>query len=125
MREARWAALAAVVIILTSSASLLHAEDKAKDLIVGKWEPTKLPEGVKATIEFTKDGKITIVGKTGDKEFKGAGTYKFTDDKTMETSIEIMGQKETTKTKIVKISKDELVTQDEGKKEEDKFKKVK
>ena len=132
MRVARLAALASLVVLLTSSAALLHAADKAKDLIVGKWEPTELPKGVKVTIEFTKEGKIAITGSAEGKEFKGAGTYKFTDDDTMETEIEFMGQKESSKTKIVKITKDEMVTKDEPKKgkekaeiKEEKFKRVK
>jgi uncharacterized protein (TIGR03066 family) len=125
MRGTRWASLAAVVIILTFSASLLHAEDKPKDLIVGKWEPGKVEKDVKAVIEFTKDGKVKIIANAGGQEFKLDGTYKFTDDKNMEVTVEFMGKKDTKKVKVIKVTKDELVTQDEGKDEEEKFKKVK
>jgi uncharacterized protein (TIGR03066 family) len=125
MRGIRLATLASVALLLAFTAAPLLAADKPKDLIVGKWEPKQLPEGVKVTIEFTKDGKITVAGKAGDKEFKGSGTYKFVDDDTMETEMEIMGMKDKSKTKIVKISKEELITRDEGKKEEEKFKRVK
>ena len=125
MRGAHWTLLAAVVIILTSSASLLHAEDKPKDLIVGKWEPEKVEKGAKAVIEFTKDGKVMIVASANGKDFKVDGTYKFTDDKTMEVTIVFMDKKDTKKVKVIKVTKDELVTQDEGKKEEEKFKKAK
>ena len=126
MRGARWAALAALVVILTSSAALVYAEDKPKELIVGKWEPVKAPEGVKMVIEFTKDGKIKITaGKPGEKEFNIAGTYKFTDDNNMETKMSFMGKEDTKKVKVVKVSKDELVTHDEGDKDDEKFKRVK
>jgi uncharacterized protein (TIGR03066 family) len=132
MRVSRLAAVAALVVLLTSSAALLHAEDKPKDLIVGKWEPAESPKGVTIVVEFTKDGKITIVGSAEGKEFKGTGTYKFTDDNTMETTIEFMGKKEVSKTKVLKVNKQELVTKDEPKKgqdeskiKEEKFKRVK
>jgi uncharacterized protein (TIGR03066 family) len=122
MRLARLAGLTALVVFLTSNAALVRAEDKAKDLIVGKWTPEEAPKGATITIEFTKDGKITVSGNQNGKEFKGTGTYKFADDNTMETTIEFMGQKETSTTKIVKITKDELVTKDEPKKGQDKDK---
>lgn len=125
MRVARFAALAAVAVLLNSSAALLHADDKAKDLIVGKWEPTKKEDGVKAVIEFTTDGKVKIVASAQGQEFKLDGTYKFTDDNNMEVTVEFMGNKDTKKVKVVKVTKDELVTLDDGKKEEEKFKKVK
>jgi len=126
MRGARWAALAAVVVMLTLSAALLHAEDKPKDLIVGKWEPVKAPEGVKMVIEFTKDGKIKFTaGKPGEKEFNAGGTYKFTDDNNIEAKLTVNGKESTKKIKVVKVTKDELVTHDEGDKDDEKFKRVK
>jgi uncharacterized protein (TIGR03066 family) len=77
---------------------------------------------VSIVIEFTKDGKISIVGTAEGKDFKGSGTYKFTADDMMETTIEFMGQKELSKTKIVKINKEELITKDEPKPGQDKTK---
>lgn len=129
MRVLHLAVAASLVIALASVASL-HADDKAKDLIVGKWEPSKVPEGVKIVVEFTKDGKLKITGNAKiegkkDQDISGSGSYKFLDDDTMETVVEIFGKKETSKVKIVKISKDELVTRDDGKKEEESFKRVK
>jgi uncharacterized protein (TIGR03066 family) len=125
MRFARVAVLALLAIFFAGSAVLLHAEDKPKDLIVGKWEPTKAPEGLKLVIEFTKDGKIAITGKAGDKDLKANGTYKFTDDNTMQTEITFEGKKDSKKVKIIKVTKDELVTRDEGDKDDEKFKRVK
>ncbi len=126
MRVARLVALASLVVVLTSSGALLYADDdKPKDLIVGKWEPVKAPEGAKLIVEFTKDGMVKITGKVGDKDFNFTGTYKFTDDNNMEREMTINGKKDTKKTKVVKISKDELVTHDEGDKDDEKFKRVK
>ena len=125
MRAIRWAALASFVLIVAFTAAPLHAADKAKDLIVGKWEPTKAPEGVKVVIEFTKDGKVQITGTADKKDIKLEGKYKFLDDDTMETTFNRTGKEETRKTKIIKISKDELVTKDEGDKNEEAFKRVK
>ena len=34
--------------------------EKAKDLIVGKWAPTKEKDKDKGVLEFTKDGKVAI-----------------------------------------------------------------
>jgi uncharacterized protein (TIGR03066 family) len=115
----------AVVVILSASASLLQAEDKAKDLIVGKWEPVEQAKGEKITIEFTKDGKIHISGKEGDTEIKAEGTYKFIDDTTLEATINFGDEKKTDKAKIVKITKDEMVTKREKDKKEETFKRVK
>jgi uncharacterized protein (TIGR03066 family) len=129
MRVLRVAAAVSLVVLLASIA-YVHAEDKAKDLIVGKWQPTKPPEGVQVTFEFTKDGKFRIDGRAkleGKKEqdIKREGAYKFLDDDTIELTLEQAGKSETTKVKIIKISKDELVTRDEGKQEENTFKRAK
>jgi uncharacterized protein (TIGR03066 family) len=85
------------------------ADETAKDLIVGKWMPTK--EKDKATLEFTKDGKVTITETVGDKKMEVTGTYKFIADDKMEVELSIGGktQKETLK---VKVTKDELTTTD-------------
>jgi uncharacterized protein (TIGR03066 family) len=132
MRVAQLVVLASLVVLLSSLAAPLYAEDKAKDLIVGKWEPVQPEKGVTAVIEFTKDGKISIAGTAQGKAFKNEGTYKFVDNDTFETTFEFNGQKQTSKTRIVKISKDELVTKDEPKKgaekaavKEEKFKRAK
>ena len=125
MRVPRLAAFASLVVLLSSSATLLYAEDKAKDLIVGKWEPVKAPPGAKIVIEFTKDGKVLMTGSANQKDIKLEGKYKLTDEKTMQISFEQGGKAKTDTTKIVKLTKDELVTKDENDKEEQSFKRVK
>jgi len=127
MRAARWAAAVSMVLAIAMFVAVpLHAEDKAKDLIVGKWEPEKQPQGAKVVIEFTKDGKVLMTGSGPDKkEFKMEGKYRLPDDKTMEVTFEQNGKSKTDKTTIVKITKDELVTKDDKAKEEQTFKRVK
>ena len=125
MRVARLAAFASLVVLLSASATLVYAEDKAKDLIVGKWEPVKAPPGAKIVIEFTKDGKVLMTGSANQKDIKLEGKYKLTDEKTMQISFEQGGKAKTDTTKIVKLTKDELVTKDENDKEEQSFKRVK
>ena len=78
MRAMRLSVLA--LLFLT----LVGCGGKAKDLIVGKWEPADPKEKKGGTIEFTKDGDFLVQG--GPLTIKGK--YKFIDDKTMEIELE-------------------------------------
>src|SRR5215471_11549230 len=54
------------------------------DKLVGTWELTKspvLPPGTKATVEFTRDGKMTMTATRRGKTFTVGGTYKIEGDK--------------------------------------------
>src|SRR5262249_59835035 len=78
--------LMAVGVLVGLVSFAARAEDKADNakLIVGKWECAKADEGtlpVGSSVEFTKDGKIIVIVKEGDKEMKGEGTYKVEGDK--------------------------------------------
>lgn len=111
-------ATAAAVVLLAAGLAPVHAADKAQDLIVGKWQPTS-EEGKEVTVEFVNDGILKVVARGMTIE----GKYKFLDDDTVEVELTFMG--ETKKSKIrVKVTKDELITTDESKKE-DKFTRVK
>ncbi len=60
----------------------LKRMDYAK-LILGKWEVTKSFDNgppVSSTVEFTKDGKLTITHKEGDQTRTAEGTYKLNGD---------------------------------------------
>jgi uncharacterized protein (TIGR03066 family) len=112
----------ALAVLVTAPAG---AAEKAtnKEKIVGTWEVTKagsdLPEG--STIEFTKDGKLTINVKDKDKTITVQGTYTVDGDKVMVvTKFEDKEHKETITIKTLTDKK--LVTVDE-KKKEDEFKK--
>jgi uncharacterized protein (TIGR03066 family) len=122
MRVARLAVMASLVVILAASLSPLRAADKPKDLIVGKWKPTK-EKDKDSVLDFQKDGKLKI---TLNAELSIDGSYKFLDDDTMEVELTFKGKTDTIKMKV-KVTKDELITtQDKnGKKKEDKFKRIK
>jgi uncharacterized protein (TIGR03066 family) len=121
----RFAALLCCFALAVLVANPARAAEKAtnKEKIVGTWEVTKsgsdLPEG--ATIEFTKDGKLTINIKDKDKTITVKGTYTVDGDKLMVvTNFEDKEHKETITIKSLTDKK--LVTVDE-KKKEDEFKK--
>lgn len=90
-----------------------RAEDKidAKKL-VGKWETKD-----KDVIEFTKDGKMTLTAKSGDKELKYEGTYKVDGNK-LSATIKVDDRERTQKRTIAKLTDAELMTKGEEGEEE-------
>jgi len=115
--------LLALSLLLSPASAAEKKDEKAKDLIVGKWAPTDDKAKDKVVLEFTKDGKIILTITDDGKKMEVKGTYKFTADDKMETEIEFMGEKKK-ETLTVTVTKDELTTIDEGKKK-DIFKRVK
>jgi uncharacterized protein (TIGR03066 family) len=111
-------ALAAFVMLSFSA----RAEDKA-DKLVGKWEATKgdIPAG--STAEFSKDGKIKVTLKRGDKTESKEGTYKLDGD-TLKVTSKDGGMERTESFKLKKLTDKELVIGDKRDKEIT-FKKVK
>lgn len=100
--------------MLSLLGGVVRAEDKVDyaKMIVGKWEVTKadvLPIG--ATVEFTKDGKLKITEKMGDKEMTFEGTYKVEGDK-FTVKIKIGDDEHTNTITITKISDKEMTTKD-------------
>lgn len=118
-------ALSAVAIL----AGLSHAADsKLKDQIVGKWEPAEQKDAKgSATIEFTKDGKLSISVKAEMLNIDIKGVYKFLDDENVEVTIEApfgKGEKKSDKLKIKSIKDNEMtIVNAQGK--EEKMKRVK
>jgi uncharacterized protein (TIGR03066 family) len=102
---------------------LTAGSDTAKKL-VGVWEITnnkEAPPG--ATVEFTRDGKMTVRAKVGEKELKIEGTYELKDDAIV-TKLSVGGKTKTESNKIRKLTEKELIIVDEkGKVEE--YKRVK
>jgi uncharacterized protein (TIGR03066 family) len=97
-------------------------EDKAAKLL-GKWEAVKgqLPAG--STIEFGKEGKITVSVKQEGKTEKHAGTYKLDGGK-INVTRKYDGEERTRTFKVKKLTDEVLVTEDDkGKTTE--FKRVK
>jgi uncharacterized protein (TIGR03066 family) len=95
------------------------------ELILGKWEPAGKMDGYGYIVEFTRDCRLTIVGKSSDESFTRKGTYQFTDDITIEIRLEDLGQEQTNKGRIVKLTENELVVRVERTNQEEKFIRVK
>ena len=118
MNALKLLAVGAVVCLMGVSARAEEKVDYAK-MIVGKWTISKADEGTVPTgtvVEFTKDGKMKIVGKKGDEEFTMEGTYKVEGNKF--TMTHKVGDQERSQTiTISKISAKEMDTENaEGKK---------
>src|SRR5260221_312617 len=115
MNAMRLLAVGAIVCLLGAGA---WADEKKGDyakLIVGKWEVTKTdqggpPEG--ATIEFGKDGKLTVKHKAGDQEMTAEGTYKLNGDK-FDIDLKAGDQQIKKTITIKKLDKTSMSTTDE------------
>jgi uncharacterized protein (TIGR03066 family) len=96
--------LVALTLFLLVPAPVI-AQEKPKDLILGKWNPAQKDEG--PVLEFLKDGKFKVTFQ----QVSFEGMYKFIDDNTMD--VEITAQGKTQKDKIkVEVTKDSLTTTD-------------
>jgi len=107
--------VAGIVVVLLTAGNLL-AQDKPKDLIVGKWQAKEKvgDKEIVATIEFNKDGTMKVTAEG----FNFEGKYKLVDDETLETEVTIAGQTKKDTDKI-KITKDKITLTDKnGKKTE-------
>lgn len=98
----------------------LSADDKKAETteakkLVGKWALKK--DGGKTRVEFTKDGKMTVVTVINEKEMKLEGTYKV-DGRKLVLTVKV-GEKEVERTRTInEVTDTDLVTTDEqGKKE--------
>ena len=93
-------------------------DDNAKK-IVGAWEVAKqtgdLPVGT--VVEFTKDGKMTVVVKEGGQDLKLEGTYKVEKEK-LNVSLKVGDEKHDEMLTIKKLTDDALEVEDKDKKTE-------
>jgi uncharacterized protein (TIGR03066 family) len=119
------AACVAAVVLVGSAV----ADDKVDATkLVGMWELTKsadenAPKG--ATVEFTKDNKVTIAFNANGKDVKLEGTYKVDGDK-LTVKLSLPGGKDNEDTDTIKSLTDEkLVLVDKDKKENEFTKKKK
>lgn len=104
-----------LLLFITASIGFISCQSsKPKDLIVNKWKITNidipnmpLPDSVKAsvmkgTMEFTKDGKLTITGMGTDQ----SGTYTLSDDG---KTLFVITNGETQSNEIKELSSSKLV----------------
>jgi uncharacterized protein (TIGR03066 family) len=115
--------------VLAFGAAAVAADDKKDDKaakLVGTWEVTKgesLPPG--SIAEFTKDGKLKLTVKDGDKVVLSAeGTYKIDGDSLTVKLKDPNGKDHEETMKVKSLTDKELVTFDDNKKT-DTFKKTK
>ncbi len=113
-----------LVVVLFELAGFSQAADvdEYAKKIVGIWEVTKsesdLPAGT--TVEFTKDGKLSVIIKD---DMKFSGTYKLDKDK-LNVKLTAEGQTIEETSTITKLTDDALELKDKDKKV-DVFKKKK
>jgi uncharacterized protein (TIGR03066 family) len=112
------AACAAAVLVVGGAA----ADDKKVDAgkLVGKWELTKstdenAPKG--ATVEFTKDSKVTVTLEFNGKKLELMGTYKVDGDKITVKMKSPDGKEEEDTDTIKELTDDKMVLIDKMKKE--------
>lgn len=101
-------------VLLSAGPAGAQADNAAK--IVGKWEVVKgedIPKG--ATVEFTKDGKVSIVANIDKKEVKFEGTYTVEKDKLV-TKITVDGKTAEDTDTIKKLTDDTLEIEDKDNK---------
>ncbi len=113
MRTLSALGLAAMIVVVGGP---VQAQDDHAKKIVGKWVVDKsedLPDG--ATVEFTKDGKLTVVAKADGKELKLEGTYKIEKDK-ITTKITFNGKAIEDTDDIIKLTDEVLELRDKDKK---------
>jgi uncharacterized protein (TIGR03066 family) len=113
----------ALAVFLGLTFVLTAGGDTAKTL-VGVWEITNNKEAPPGTtVEFTRDGKLKVRAKVGEKELKIDGTYELKDD-TIVSTLSFAGKTKTEPSKIRKLTEKELIVRGEkGKVEE--YKRVK
>jgi uncharacterized protein (TIGR03066 family) len=86
-------------------------QDKAS--IIGIWEVQKSEEApTGSTVEFTKDGKLILISKMGDKTKKLEATYKL-EGKKLITRRQEDGKDKTDVLTIQKLTEETLVTLNE------------
>ena len=70
-----------VSLLLITACTVSAFEDKIDGkLLIGKWEPEKLPPGFKVVMEIAKDNKIKMEVDIQGKQEKVEGTYKLDND---------------------------------------------
>lgn len=115
-----------LVSVLLLTPAITPVEDKIDGkLLIGKWQPEKLPDGVdKIVVEYSKDNKVTVNLEAQGQMQKIEGTYKLDGDM-LTIKLDINGTEQEQKRKIAKLTDSEMTTTDKDKGEDRKYKKVK
>jgi uncharacterized protein (TIGR03066 family) len=92
--------------------------------LVGKWEPVDLPKGAKAVVEFGKDGKLLVRNEYAGRPYELAGTYKLSGNK-LAVTLKRDGKDRSETMTVTKLTDDELVWLEAGRKKPDTLRRVK
>ncbi len=112
---------ASLALFVTLAAAATGADQKPKDLILGKWESQdSLSKGV--VVEFKDDGTTTATFKG---RVRTTGKYKFVEDDVMEFESALTGAKKLVSRYRIKFKGDELIQTDLKTKTEKRLKRVK
>ena len=129
-RPAPFLALLAGLVALSAAQAAETPKDKPKPdatLLVGVWRfvktSGKAPEGIRATTEYTKDGKVVVLMQVKDEKRQAEGTYKLDGDKL--TQVMKLRGKETTEVVTVEVLTKEKLTFVGKDKERSEFERVK
>jgi uncharacterized protein (TIGR03066 family) len=114
-----------LTLVLAVSATAV-AQEKGKidgKLLIGKWAPKEEKKGPAMTLEFLKDGKLSLAVDFMGKMEKIDGTYKLDGDK-LEVALKFGGDEKKETLTVKKLTDSELETVD-SKDKKDTFTKVK
>jgi uncharacterized protein (TIGR03066 family) len=102
----------AVVLALALGATA-EAQDKKIDgtKLIGKWAPKEDKKGGSMTLEFTKDGKLSLAVDFMGKSEKIDGTYKLTGDK-LDVTLKFGGDEKKETLTVKTLTDTELETTD-------------
>ena len=120
MKAFRGLLAACAAVLLVNSQAFADAKGDAEKALLGKWEAKQKvgDKELKATIDFQKDGKLTMnVAGTPMGDIKFDGKYKVIDAGNIEVTITFMGRTMTEKSKF-KITGDKLELTDKNDKKE-------
>lgn len=113
-----------VSVLLLAPSTFVEDKIDGK-LLIGKWTPEKLPDGVdKIVVEYFKDNKLAVNVEAQGQMQKIEGTYKLDGDM-LTIKLDINGTEQEQKRKVAKLTDSEMVTTDKDKGEDRKYKKVK
>ena len=117
--------LALAIVFLSVSGTIAQDKIDAK-LLVGKWEPNgEDTKGAKIVLEFTDKGDIIVNAEFGGQKNELKGTYKLDGDKLELKLKNPAGAEKSTTVKVLKLTKDDLVTKEGENGKEEKMKRVK
>lgn len=127
MRAVYGSAVALAVLVAVAAAG---ADDKADKVdgkkLVGRWEASggkAVEQGIGGTLEFFKDGKLTLLMRKGELKKEATGTYKL-DGRKLTLTLESGGKQKTEDVTVTELTDASLKLKD-SRDLIDEFKRVK